>query len=269
MKILIVCVNYNSYPELKNYLASIETSVVACSLPCQVDVWVADNSSEKEVVDVAQYKHITVQVKPLDNLGYLGGAAAIINNLSNLSDYDFVIISNVDLVVKASFFYQLLYNDTGTTLQDVVWIAPKLYSIVEKRDKNPRLLKRYSKKRLLLLLLMYHFPLLHFIYTSTLYKRKSYSGDVNARYIYAGHGSMMIFTNKFFQYYPKLEYPAFLYGEEIYLAELVRKIGMHVYYNPRIEVKDIEHVSTAKMKSSFFYQCNKEALKYIISAFYS
>lgn len=268
-RILIVCVNYNSYPELRNYLASIEASVAACSLPCQVDVWVADNSSEKEIVDTTLYKQISVQVKPLDNLGYLGGAAAIINNLPNLLEYDFVIISNVDVILKHSFFDCLSYYVENGLERDVAWIAPRIYSLSERRDRNPKVRYRYSQKKLKTLLLMYRFPVLHYLYTEFIYShRKKASDDSLRQDIYAGHGSFMIFTRSFVSAMDKISYPVFLFGEELYFAEIIRNKGLKVKYVPDIVVDDIDHVSTSKMKSRFYYNCNREALKYILKEFY-
>ena len=63
---------------------------------------------------------------------------------------------------------------------------------------------------------------LHKLYTMTLYKTKRYRSN-EAKYIYAGHGSFIILTKAFFQNYSNIAYPMFLYGEEIYLAELIRE----------------------------------------------
>ena len=86
--------------------------------------------------------------------------------------------------------------------------------------------------------------------------------------VYAGHGSFMIFTKAFFLKKPKLQYPVFLFGEEIYFAELMRSYSLKVTYIPRLKVFDKEHISTSKMKSDFYYKCNREAIKYLISTFY-
>lgn len=267
--ILIVCVNYNSYPELSDYLASIEASVAACPLPCRVDVWVADNSSEKEVVDTTQYKHIRVQVKPLDNLGYLGGAAAVINNLANLADYDFVIISNVDILLRPSFFECLLHYADNKLEKNIVWIAPRIYSLSEKRDRNPKVQNRYTRWKLRILWAMYRFPVFHYLYFKLIYsRRKNVCSNCLEQDIYAGHGSFMIFTNSFFEAIGKISYPIFLFGEELFFAEAIRSLGMKVRYVPSIEIDDMDHVSTSKMKSQFYYSCNKQALRFILKEYY-
>lgn len=267
-KVLIVCVNYNSYPELKNYLASIEASVIACSLPCQVDVWVADNSSEKEIADTTQYKQISVQVKPLDNLGYLGGAAAIINNLPNLSEYDFVIISNVDILFTETTIAEIVKARFSL---DVLWLSPRLYSI--KYGVNLHVEKRYrpSKWKMYLYRFLYQYPLLrrsqHY-FAVRKYKKESHMNSSLDVGIYSGCGSCFILTKEYFRVFPKLNYPLFLYGEEMYFAELIHSVNRKVIYCPKICIQVIGGVSTGNLKSSSFYRYNYDAVKYIYDRFY-
>ena len=87
--------------------------------------------------------------------------------------------------------------------------------------------------------------------------------------IYAGHGSFMMLSKNFFEHYKKIEYPVFLFGEEIYLGELIRLAGMRARYVPSLEVIDMEHTSTGKMKKEFYYKCNKESIDYILDHFYN
>ena len=87
--------------------------------------------------------------------------------------------------------------------------------------------------------------------------------------IYAGHGSFMMLTKHFFIHYKKIEYPIFLFGEELYLAELIRMADLRVRYVPGLEVIDMEHASTGKMKKAFYYKCNKESIDYILENFYN
>jgi len=55
--------------------------------------------------------------------------------------------------------------------------------------------------------------------------------------IYAGHGSIMIFTKAFMMKNLDLEFPAFMYGEEIFFAELVRLSHLETIYVPNIYVE--------------------------------
>lgn len=264
MDVLIVAVNYNSYPELYNYLSSMNAACKKCMKKNNITVAIADNSFEKVYIK-QEYDNINIIYNGYDNLGYLGGASAIINNIDVLR-YDYIIISNVDITFEDNFFNNL--SDYPLT-NDVAWIANKIWSNKENRDRNPKILERYSKRRLNAILMLYKYPILDWIYKNTLYRRKSPESRLfKERDIYAGHGSFIILTKNFFSKYEKIVYPIFLFGEEIYLAELIKSAGMRVSYYPKIKVYDNEHVSTGKMKKDLYYKCNKEAIEYIIKKFY-
>ena len=179
-------------------------------------------------------------------------------------DYDYSIISNVDLMLEEDFFQKLAdYNCS----EDTGWIAPQIWSNLEERDRNPKVLNRYSLKKLQILRTFYQFPILDTLYTSTFYKKKKYESH-QAGQIYAGHGSFIILTRRFFELCGKIDYPVFLFCEEIYLAEMCRKAGLKVLYEPSLIVKDTEHASTGRMNHGFYCRCNYEAMQYIIKTFY-
>ena len=266
-KILITCVNYNTYDYLIRFIDSIENSLLHCNIQnLQVEIHIADHSTQKQKVDFSKYKDINIILYPLDNLGYLGGAATIINHIDDITQYDFVAISNVDLALYKCFFSSLLEqklpDETG-------WIAPSIYSKLEKRDKNPKILNRYSLKRIKMLQIMYKYPIVNKIYLATLYKRKKIQATIPAgKTIYAGHGSFILLTKKFFSNYRQLKYPIFLFGEEIYFAELMQKQNLKVLYIPSIKIWDIEHTSTGSIKKRAYYRYNHEAITYIRKTFY-
>lgn len=265
MNILIACVNYNSYPELNNYLVSIDRAAGVCS-GLSVSVVVADNSAERKDIDGSLYKNIQTEICILNNLGYLGGAQYVINKCENIRQYDYVIISNVDIEMPSNFFQKL---EKYRCEDNIAWIATKIWSHEEARDRNPKILSRYSKKKLEIINLMYKYPILDYLYNKTLYKRKVAYIPKPEMDLYAGHGSFMILTKAFFSHYKRIDYPIFLFGEELYLAELIRKANLRVHYVPDLEVIDKEHVSTGKMRKSFYYKCNKESIDYILKRFYN
>lgn len=264
IKILLVCVNYNSYSDLDKYLKSIDLAAGLCD-KTDVIVSVVDNSIKKETVELVNYKNINIHVNHFDNPGYFPGVANILNKEPSVANNNYVIISNVDLEISPDFFIRLSEYKAGN---DVAWVANRIWSEQESRDINPKIIRRYTLNKLRLLKLLYKYPILDWIYTNSLYKRKQYQKDLSICEIYAGHGSFIILTRSFFNRYPKLDYPIFLFGEEIYLAEKIRKAGMKVMYVPEIQVNDKEHTSTGKMKKSFYYKCNLESIDYIIKKFY-
>lgn len=268
MKISLVCVNYNSYKQLNSFLLSLDKALRECK-DCVLNVYIADNSSKKEnfAVKVSfPYKRFEY-----DNLGYFGGAFAVINSeRSEIDKSDFTIISNVDLQVDENFFVNLINAKIDSK---TAWIAPKIYSNIDKSEKNYRIkLNRPSKKRIFLLMLSFKFPFIQKIYRKTLFrKKKEYASDIDSQtLVYSGHGSFMILTKKFFEAYKneKLYYEPFLYGEENFLAELMLEKQLKVEYVPSLLIYDDEHISTGKLPNKKFFEYNYKALKYIYARFY-
>lgn len=78
----------------------------------------------------------------------------------------------------------------------------------------------------------------------------------------------MLLTRSFFDSYKKIDYPVFLFGEELYMAELVRLAGKKVRYIPSLVIKDKEHASTSTLRKRLFFQYNRESIKYCLEQFY-
>ena len=209
-----------------------------------IDIFVAQNTNE-------------------DNPGYFGGIKRQMDKV-DLTAYDYCILSNVDLTVEDDFFDKLAAYDCA---KDTGWIAPQIWSKLEGRDRNPGRVRRPSLRRVRLLRMLYRYPKLEKLYSRTLYRRKKYQAH-EAGPIYAGHGSCIILTRKYMEACGKIDYPIFLFCEEIYLAEMCRQAGLNVEYVPDIRVNDIEHVSIGKMARKAYCQYNYEALNYIIQRFY-
>lgn len=264
-RVLLVCVNYNSYKELSNFYNSVVKSVQN-KPDISVDILVADNSTKVEKLAFESTDNVSVKHVNYPNIGYLGAAQRAIAEETDVAQYDYVAISNVDLKMDEDFFSKLV----GLKIEDdIAWVATKIWSEDEGRDRNPKVMQRYSKRKLQLINLMYRIPILDWLYTNTMYKKKAEYAPSPECDLYAGHGSFMLLTKTFFKHYKKIEYPIFLFGEELYLAELIRKAGLRVHYVPELVVRDMEHVSTGKMKKTFYYKCNKESIDYILNTFYN
>lgn len=266
-RFLILCVTYHSYEELKRYVASVDEAVGKSAGEWLVDICVADNT-DKDWKDISLDVKSVHSVRPFafhENLGYFGAVQRMMKDVEHIADYDFVAISNVDLDMPADFFQKL---GSMQFADNVGWVANAILSGLENRDRNPKIMKRYSEKRLKQLRFLFKYPVLHYLYQRTLYLRKRAYASKPAMDIYAGHGSFVLLTRAFVSKYPLLDYPVFLFCEEIYLAELCAKAGLVVRYEPSLIVRDTEHCSTGKMRKSFYYKCNYEAIDYILRTYY-
>ena len=269
MKTVLFCVNYNSYMELDGYLRSIEAAEKKSGLGNSVTVVVSDNSSKP--VDYSYTGTLDVRILNTNaNLGYFGGISFGIEESGLcLSDYDFIVFSNVDLFLPEGFF-SALYSEKIE--KNVGCIAPSILSEGEGVNRNPKVLTRYSAKKLKVLRTMFRFPVLWKLYNSLFHgkrRKKLQSGNTTQCDIYAAHGSFMLFTNAFAGFLQSMKYPSFLFCEELFVAENIRKNNLRTVFMPQLIVNDIDHVSTRQMKGSLYFKYNYESLNMILKEYYS
>ena len=264
MNILLLCVNYNTKDSLIDYLLSVKKSLDEIN-NVFLKVVVADNSDTPIEIDNLSNSLGLQYVFTGKNLGYLGAISyAIEEKQILLTEYDYFMISNVDVTVDGSFFKVL---STLRVPDDVAWIAPSIYSNYEKRDRNPQRTCRPTLRHLKLISYLYKYPFLDWMYTNTFYKLKR-KEQQDVYDIYAGHGSFMIFTQNLANAGFQLKFPSFLFGEEIYLAELIRTFCMKCIYFPNLKIYDKEHVSTSKLKKHIYYKWNYESVMILINSFW-
>lgn len=241
-KILFICVTYHSDKELHTFVESVHRAAKAVENHMTVDIKIADNSEK--------------------NLGYLGGALAVYN--TQAKNYDFVAVSNVDLVLAPDFLEQLLTINT----QSAGWIAPDIYTTKMDRHENPYMLSRPTERNFRIWRIIYSNTLIYRIYHK-LYLLKSKKEPIYpACNIYAGHGSFMLFTKTFVQNNPVLQFPGFMYGEEIYMAELVRKAQLNVLYCPTLHIANTGNISTSLINQTQKSRWSKESLRAIHKQFF-
>ncbi len=268
-KILIVPVNYNSYDYLDSYLKSVSEAWNLAKDECELTVYIADNSTKPEDIDLSQYNLPDLRIKRLDNLGYFGGALHVINNCVEVKDYDYVIISNVDMTFYNTALKALCDLKVSP---DVGWISPYRYS---ERHKGPIWVEktdRIPKWKMKLLMWLFKHPHIHKIQKKRAAKRYRDIATADflvSKEIYCGCGSCFILSKAFFNVYTNLEYPIFLYGEEIFIAELATIAHLKVRYEPSIKLTNIGEVSTGTVDSKRICQYNYEALNYLYNRFFT
>lgn len=264
-RIAIFCVCYNSYELLNPFFDAVENSAKAAEAEAKVSLYIADNT-ENNVLEINyESSHMEMRSFPFHkNLGYFGAVHKMMCE-TDCSMFDYIIISNVDVFLKETTLRDLC---AYAAKDNIGWIAPYIYSEKEKKDRNPQSIHRYSKRRLSMLRVMFKYPVLHSIYLSCLYKHR-HSGNSSYGNIYAGHGSFIILTRAYIQKNGIIDYPVFLYGEEIYLAENCYRNNLKVVHTPDIQVYDLDHYTTSKMKHKTYCQRHLEAIEYILQQYFS
>lgn len=265
----VFCVLFNTYDELYKYYDSICSAVGYAKGEISVDFFVADNTEhDTQEIILENAQNVRSRVFPFKkNVGYLRAVQKMMRESNiEIRQYDYIAISNVDLVMQKDALLRLCeYNPEPK----VGWVAPSLLSEQEGRDRNPGMMKRYTAHRLKILMTMFRFPILMTAYRATFYKRHRMQRVCpEGQAIYAGHGSFMLFTKEYFACCGIPEFPMFLFGEELYFAELCRQQGLSVVYYPSIKIRDQEHASVGKMHRSKKYRYNYDALGYILRTFY-
>jgi len=262
-KIGIYCVNYHSYDSLNDYLISIEKAAETAYNTADVFVYVVDNTIPTEKIEYCPNNFSLQVFSTGNNLGYFGAVRYAMQQVSP-SEFDYIIISNVDVLMTEDTIIELSRTVIDPTIG---WIAPALYSDKYEFDWNPQAITRYPEIKLRTMSLFFKFPFLLFLKQKLLhqYKRSQY---LSGGKIYAAHGSFIILTRYFFNKCGIIHYPIFLYYEEIYLAEECRKHQLDVVYMPQIHVRDIGKVSTGKMPAKAYCKHNYEGVNYILSHYY-
>ena len=271
-KILIVCVNHNSYRELSNFLTSVDVAASNVKEICEIVVLVADNSTNIQCINSDKFVSIQCLTYVVKNTGYINSAQEALLNYGEqlLKTFDFTIVSNVDICLAPDFFEQLI----STPIQNVAWIAPRVHTPLSHAEENPYAIHRYSKRKLQLLRNMYahpHIYMLHKKFTHILIrlKRNRQSSINGMRTIYAGHGSILIFTQAFVEHIFPFNFPFFLYGEELYFAELARSAKMETIFNPQLYVNNCSaHISTSKLNFAQICKYGHQAISYILNTYY-
>jgi len=79
----------------------------------------------------------------------------------------------------------------------------------------------------------------------------------------------MLFTKAFINRYPALQFPSYMYGEEIYLAELIHLANMRVVYTPDLKIENTGNVNTSQLRLIQKLNWSKTSLKIIAEQFFN
>jgi len=197
------------------------------------------------------------------NLGYFGGAALGLGQFVAQHGWpEWVIVSNVDIEFRDADLVQRLAS--GPWPAGVGVVAPSIWSSKSLRDLNPRLTRRPRAATM-----RFYKAVFANVYTLNTYEtlaaakhvlkytlkkvasaaRAPAPTEARRERIYAPQGSCIVFAREYFDRGGTLDYPQFLFGEEIYVAETARALGLQVIYEPRLRMWHDDHASTGLIRS--------------------
>lgn len=264
-RLLVIGISFHSDETTVAWLKNLTDAITP--VQAQVQVMVVDNTKRESSDELfAQLYSILPSVQTLKtptNLGYFGGAQAGWDEWqqSGASLPLWVMVSNVDVTYpEQEFFKRLLVanypNDTAV-------IGPSICSLARRGDWNPKILKRPSRWRMHAYKLLYRshwlfnlyeqgaqikFALSKFVRNIQIAQSDAAASNVLLE-IYAPHGACLLFAKEYFVRGGDLRYPGFLFGEEIFVAEVARQLGLRIYYDPNLKMTTVDHVSTGRIRS--------------------
>ncbi|HEY6339363.1 MAG TPA: glycosyltransferase [Candidatus Sulfotelmatobacter sp.] len=196
------------------------------------------------------------------NRGYFGAASwALRHYLASRSTPDWVVVCNNDIAfADPHVLLRLFEKDPAAAAA----LAPSIISGITGHDQNPYMRYRPSALRMHIYKWVYRSRLLLNLTDALavfLKMLRTYfsrvAGPVGSSPlpansqddVYAPHGSFLILSKEYFARGGSLDFPGFLFGEEIYIAETIRRLGLSVVYCPELQVFHHEHRSTRLFKS--------------------
>jgi GT2 family glycosyltransferase len=272
MKNVFVAVNYNHIEETRLF---IESYIQNCPNDCD-NLYIVDNSECKAKCRELENELVNINVKflyPRNNLGYMGaGSFALDYHFNNYGiDFEYFCLMNNDISFCTNEFSNALLNDKN---RGYMLISPVV--IDNGKSVNPYMVKRKS----LSYMCFWNFALIHYriacfihFLIDLLTKHKKNKKIIKNRCltptkVYGTHGSIFILNKSFFIQGGRLDKLPFLYGEEMYISEQIRKIGGDCLFNPEIEFSHVGSATLGKIYSVFKYECIKEAHKFLYKEFY-
>ncbi|SEQ24183.1 Glycosyltransferase, GT2 family [Lachnospiraceae bacterium RM5] len=235
-------------------------------------VVVVDNSSndafdlEKEIEGIALY------IDSGGNLGYFNGAAFGLHKIEQIYTFEWIVVSNVDLILKTENIDQILDRFSDASI-----VAPGIISYDTGFDKNPYRLSRPSKRSIKIKKIAFSNIVFYNIYgflsrlrnEAIKKKHKETKKCEEGTKIYLPYGAVIFFSNKYFESGCKIDFPLFLFGEELFVAEQANKKNQNIIYVPSIEFENYEHASTSNLSSNSVNKRNYKAMKFILEEFYN
>lgn len=199
-----------------------------------------------------------------NNLGYFGAAKWRYDMVSTKTKetWDWVIISNVDVKPTGSGLWEQLcyYVDH----KKIGAMAPNVISSRTGRGQNPHMLNKPHKIKLEIQRFIAKYFIVCLVYTITrrlqkgIIKIKKNDRSISNKIldIYSPHGSIIAFHKNFTLKSNPFEHCAFLYSEELSVAERIRNKNLKVIYVPKAKLIHKENVSTG-------WWPNKKTVNYI------
>lgn len=270
-KILFLLINYFNEKEVCSFIKE----QLLPGTNKFIDIIITDNGSKETfLLDgiTINYSNVSL-VNSESNLGYFGAAnLGLTNYLNKHSGYpDVVIVCNTDITLQGNFFKTLQQQ---IIKQNFDVLGPSIHSNFLNYYQNPYIISRISKSKLKFLHFVSSSYILYNLFTVYHLLKTKLIGRQNGQpnlvvNPYAIHGSFMIFNKTFFEKSGTINYPSVLFGEELFIAEQVQKLNLHMVYEPTLQVEHNEHATTGVFKSRKTVAYLHRSYTYILKTYFN
>ena len=200
-----------------------------------------------------------VRVLPFeDNPGYL---PALQRALPHVDTSAPVVLCNCDLVADPGLVDELLAQVRA--FPDAGWLAP---AVIGSRglDQNPNLLAPPSARWLRALAAVHRFPRVAdlLLLREEGHSSRTVTGVEPGAAVFAGHGSVIVLTPRFFVAGGSCDYPFALFGEELWFARECSRLGLEVRYVPSAVLRHTEHATTGHRRRGAVARVKYDGLRY-------
>lgn len=282
--ILTICVNYHNDEET----ASFVKELLAQQGIFIQRVIVVDNAESTGVNSpLRDLSHADERIWlrcPGKNMGYYGGAAwGLREFIKEFPLPDWIIVCNTDMkFINTDFMSNLCAFHSAS---HYAVIAPAIISDLSGRGQNPYMRTRPTHFRMHFYKWVFRYYPISMIYQlfalaknripfilKPVLVRLNANSDPKVlvpQQIYAPHGSFVAFSRKYFESGGTLEHGVFLFGEEIFVAETARHLGLTIVYDPRLQIIHREHTTTSIFKSRKILGFVREAAEYCADTFFT
>ena len=193
-----------------------------------------------------------------DNPGYL---PALQRALPHVDTARPVVLCNCDLVADPGLVDELLasvraYPDAG-------WLAPAVIGSLGV-DQNPNLLAPPSARWLRVLAAVHRFARVAdlLLLRKEGHSSRTLTGVEPGSAVFAGHGSVVVLTPRFFAAGGSCDYPFALFGEELWFGRECARLGLEVRYVPNAVLRHTEHAATGHRRGGAVARVKYDGLRY-------
>jgi len=267
--ILVTLVNYHCSAEILSFVARL----AELKLKSRLYIAVCDNSGEFEVAglqSVCGRLEFSV-VSGQGNIGYLPGCIHLYEkDLWPEVEFDFLWVTNSDIRLEDDFLL-VMEGALAHCLENRKAYAP-MVRLASGSRQNPLFVDRVSRAKLGLIDLQSRYYVFHLVYglfkgvKNMLFSRVG-GGDRDLSAVYAAHGSSFVLPIMLLRKFSR-PFESFLFCEELYVAEELRRIGASFYIDSSNIVIHDEHISLSSIPSKSQVKWLNDSVRWIIKNYW-